>query len=139
MISINEIKVGQIATVKLTGEHKMNKRNNPLVGRVTRDHRIVVQVAGPESYTNRLEKQGETPAGRAPWFQWVKPGIVQHKTTGDLYLAATPTRREPVTRYLVDGRPATQDEIATIREFTPDKGEPEFLCFRLENVENIGG
>ena len=137
-MKINNISVGQIATVKLGGEHKMNKRNNPLIGRVTRDHRMVVKVAGPESYTQRLNEKGETPAGKSPWYQWVKPGIVQHKITGELYIAAIP-HENPSINYLVDGRPATNEELDTIKRFTPEKKDPDFLCFRLENVENLKG
>ena len=139
MIKINSIKVGQLATVALTGEHKMNKKGNPLSGRVRRDHRIVVQVAGPESYANRLEKQGETHAGHAPWFQWVKPGIVQHKTTGQLYLAAMPTCKPAIVKFFVDNEPASEDQLAIIRQFTPKKEESEFMVFKLENVENLAG
>lgn len=138
-MKINNIAVGQLATVKLTGEHKMNKKNNALYGRVTRDHRFVVQVAGPESYTQRLNEKGETPAGRSPWYKWVKPGIVQHKDTGELYVAAVPTSHTPTLNYLVDGRPATKEEVTTISRFTPNKGEPDFLCFKLENIENLRG
>jgi len=144
MIDINTIRAGRLATILLDGEHKMNKGGragvplNPLLGRVTRNHRITVTVAGPETYSNVLpERTGEEPAGKAPWFVWVKDGLVAHKDTGALYLAAVPTSAKRVTRYLVDGREATEVELATIREYTPDKGEPQFLCFSLENVANL--
>jgi hypothetical protein len=144
VIKIDSIKAGRLATVLLTGEHKMNKGGragvapNPLFGRVTRDHRVTVTVAGPETYSNVLENRtGEAPAGKAPWFEWVKDGVVRHKETGALYLAAVPTSAKRVARYLVDGREATEAEIATIREYSPDKGEPQFLCFALENVSNL--
>jgi hypothetical protein len=60
-----------------------------------------------------------------------------HKETGALYLAAVPTSAKRVTRYLVDGREATTKELAIISEYTPDKAEPQFLCFALENVDNL--
>lgn len=145
MIDIDTIKAGRIATVILQGEHEMNKGGrggvapNPLLGRVTRDHRITVTVAGPETYSNVLENRtGEAPAGRAPWFQWVKDGLVAHKQTGALYLAAVPTSSKRKIAYLVDGREATPEELETIKAYTPDKGDPQFLCFKLENVANIG-
>ncbi len=162
MIDTTTIRAGRLATILLTGEHKMNKGGrigvparlsssfviladgraeiplNPLYGRVTRDHRITVTVAGPETYANVLpERTGEAPAGKAPWFTWVKDGLVMHKESGALYLAAVPTSAKRVTRYLVDGREATEKELEIIRDYTPDKGEPQFLCFALENVANL--
>jgi len=144
VIDTTTIRAGRLATILLTGEHKMNKGGragvplNPLLGRVTRDHRITVTVAGPETYSNVLEaRTGEAPAGKAPWFTWVKDGLVMHKESGALYLAAVPTSAKRVTKYLVDGREATPEELATIRDYSPDKGEPQFLCFALENVANL--
>jgi hypothetical protein len=144
MIDTTKIRAGRLATILLTGEHKMNKGGragvplNRLLGRVTRDHRITVTIAGPETYANVLpERTGEAPAGKAPWFTWVKDGLVMHKESGALYLAAVPTSAKRVTRYLVDGREATKKELEIIRDYTPDKGEPQFLCFALENVANL--
>lgn len=137
VIDTNKIKAGMIATVLLKGEHKMNKRNNPLLGRVTRDHRLIVTVAGPQSYTNRLDKKGEEPAGKAPWYKWVKDGVVVHSETGKMYLAALPTNAKRHVKYLVDGREATPEELEIIRQFTPEKGEPNLLTFGIENVENV--
>lgn len=143
-IQIENIRAGQIATIMLTGEHKMNKGGragvppNPLTGRVTRDHRVTVTVAGPETYGNVLEaRTGEAPAGKEPWFRWVKDGLVAHKQTGALYLAAVPTSAKRVTKYLVDGQEATEAQLVTIREYSPDKEPPQFLCFALENVDNL--
>jgi len=145
MINLEEVKPGRLATVLLKGEHVMNKGGrkgvpmNPLLGRVTRDHRLVVTVAGPETYANIYPDRngGEEPPGKAPWFVWVRDGLVAHKTTGELYLAAVPTNAKRTTRYLVDGRDATPEELETIREYTPDKEAPGFLCFKLENVSNL--
>jgi hypothetical protein len=137
MINIDKIRAGMIATVILNGEHKMNKRNNPLAGRVTRNHRLVVTVAGPDSYRNALAQRGEEPAGKTPWFQWERDGVVRSVKTGQLYLAALPTGAKREANYLVDNRPATESELATIRQFTSEKGKPEFLCFALENVQNV--
>jgi len=144
VIDSSKIRAGQLATVVLTGEHKMNKGGrygvplNPLLGRVTRDHRLTVTVAGPETYSNVLEgRTGEAPAGKEPWFRWVKDGLVEHKTTGVLYLAAVPTSAKRISRYLVDGQEASAAQLVTIREYTPDKEAPQFLCFSLENVANL--
>lgn len=143
-MNIDTIKAGRLATILLNGEHKMNKGGrggiplNPLLGRVTRNHRVTVTVAGPETYSNVLpERTGEQPAGKAPWFRWVKDGVVAHKETGDLYLAAVPTSAKRTIRYLVDGREATKEELDTISAYSPEKGEPQFLCFKLENVVNL--
>ena len=144
VIDSSKIRAGQLATIVLTGEHKMNKGGrmgvplNPLLGRVTRNHRITVTVAGPETYGNVLEdRTGEAPAGKAPWFEWIKDGLVAHRQTGMLYLAAVPTSAKRVTKYLVDGQEASAAQLATIREYTPEKEAPQFLCFALENVDNL--
>ena len=144
MIDIDTIKAGRIATVLLQGEHKMNKGGrggvapNPLLGRVTRDHRVTVTVAGPETYSNVLEaRTGEAPVGKSPWFRWVKDGLVAHKETGELYLAAVPTSSKRKIAYLVDGREATTEELETIKAYTPQKDDPQFLCFKLESVANV--
>ncbi len=143
MIDINTIRAGQIATILLTGEHKMNKGGrsgvpiNPLLGRVTRDHKLVVNVAGRGSYARRLEKEGQEPVGKPTWWEWVKDGVAQHKGNGDLYLVGLPTEAKRVTRYLVDGREATPEELQTIRDYSPEGEPPEFLLFKLENVDNV--
>jgi hypothetical protein len=143
MIDIDTIKAGHIATVLLQGEHKMNKGGrsgipvNPLTGRVTRDHRIIANVAGIGSYGRRLEKEGREPVGKPTWWEWVKDGVVRHKVTGELYIAALPSSAKLTTRYLVDGREATPKELETIRSYTPEKDNPEFLLFKMENVVNV--
>ena len=138
MIDIKSIKAGMIVTAMIGGEHKMNKRSNPLVGRVTRNHTMVANVAGKGSYVNRLAKRGETPANTRPaWFTWIGDGIVQHNTTGERYVALLPSSVKTHKVFLVDGRPATAEEIETIKSFTPAKSAPADLIFvKLENLIN---
>jgi len=142
-MKIDSIKAGSIATILLKGEHKMNKGGrggiapNPLFGRVTRDHRVVVNAAGIGSYGRRLEKDGREPVGKPTWWEWVRDGVVRHKTTGELYFAGLPTSAKINARYLVDGREATESELQTIRAYSPEKDDPEFLLFKLENVSNL--
>lgn len=139
MINTNTIRAGSIATVLLQGEHKMltggtkGTERNPLLGRVTRDHRLVITLAGPDSYGNRYE---DAP-GDKPWFEWVRPGLVKHPVTGALYLAALPTSVRGTRRYLVDGRPATEAELATIERYKKSDKPPKFLTFALENAVNV--
>ena len=138
MIDIKSIKAGMIITAKIGGSHKMNKRGNPLVDRVTRDHVMVASVAGKGSYTNRLAKRGETPAGTRPaWFHWVADGVVEHNKTGERYVALLPSSVKTTKCFLVDGRPATAEEIETIKSFTPVKDSPADLIFiKIENLIN---
>ena len=136
-INIEEIKAGWIATVKLTGPHKMRKTGNPLADRVTRDHVLKVNLAGPKSYARSLAKEGETPAGEAPWFEWVKDGVVRSRKTGELYIAGLPSKAKRVLRYYVDGRPATESELQQIKDFTPSTGELKFITFKIEDVSNV--
>ena len=138
MINIDNIRAGMLVTAKIGGEHRMNKRNNPLLGRVTRSHTMVANVAGRGSYVNRLAARGETPANTRPtWFKWVGDGIVEHNTSGERYVALLPSSVKTSKTFLVDGRVATDEELATIRQFTPVKSAPADLIFiKIENLIN---
>lgn len=123
-----------IATILVDGPLKMNTTGNPLKGRVNRNHRIVATVAGPETYGN---KNPDAP-GESPWYQWVRPGVVRHAKSGKLYIACLPTNAKREIRFTVDGREATEAELAIIRQFTPKKaGKPKMLTFELANVANV--
>lgn len=144
MIDITQLRPGRLVTILLQGEHEMLKGGrkgvplNPLLGRVTRDHRIVATIAGPETYSRGMERDGLEVAGKEPW--WVptgQDGLVAHRRDGNLYVACAPTSAQRTIRYLVDGRPATDEEVKTIREYTPEKEAPRFLTFRVENVTNL--
>jgi hypothetical protein len=140
VIDLTKIRAGSIVTVLLKGEHSMKTGGrsgvplNPLLGRVMKDHRFVVTLAGPDSYGNRHE---DAP-GDKPWFVWVKPGLVKHPVTGREYVAALPSSAVKTVRYVVDGRPATAEELETIALYKKAKSNPpKFLTFPVEDVANL--
>lgn len=145
MIDIAALKPGRLVTILLQGEHDMTKGGrkgvplNPLLGRVTRDHRIVATIAGPETYARGMERDGLEVAGKAPW--WVRTtqdGVVAHRNDATrLYVACVPTSAQRTIRYLVDGRPATDEEVKIIRDYTPESEPPRFLTFAVENIANL--
>ena len=139
MIDLNNIRAGNICTILLRGEHSMKTGGrsglplNPLTGRVMKNHRLVVTLAGPDSYGNRHE---DAP-GEKPWFVWVKPGLVKHPVTGKQYVAALPSSAMKTIGYVVDGRPATAEDLATIALYRKAKSPPKFLTFPVEDVANM--
>jgi hypothetical protein len=151
-IQIGQIRAGQLATILVQGKHEMatggtmGTPRNPLRDRVTRDHRIAARVSGVETYSRRLAKEGREPAGGTSYWQWVRDeegkvidGLAVHKTNGTLYLVCDPTTVKRTLRYLVDGREATAEELATIHKYAKKKGgdEPDILLFKLDSVANL--
>lgn len=143
MIDINTIKAGRIATILLQGELSMNKggRNgislNPFLGRVTRNHRFTITVAGEETYTNIQTRKGNEIAGKEPWFRFIKDGLVIHKQTGKLYIAGIPTSNVSKIEYLLDGRPMTEAELEILYKYKPVSEPAEFLTIAIENCVNV--
>ena len=143
MINTATIKAGQIATILLQGELSMNKGGrkgigiNPYIGRVTRNHRFTITIAGEETYTNIQNRKGNEIAGKEPWFRFIKDGLVVHKQTNKLYIAGIPTSNVGKIEYLLDGRPMTEDELVTLYIYKPASEPAEFLTIGIENVINI--
>jgi hypothetical protein len=143
MINTATIKAGQIATILLQGELSMNKGGrkgiaiNPFLGRVTRNHRFTITIAGEETYTNIQTRKGNEIAGKEPWFRFIKDGLVVHKQTNQLYIAGIPTSNVGKIEYLLDGRPMTEEELETLYKYKPASEPAEFLTIAIENVVNI--
>ena len=140
MININTIKAGHIATVLMQGEYKLNTGGrsglplNEYKGRVTRAYRFAITLAGEETYNNKYPDS----VGKPNWFEFVKDGVVKHKTTGQLYLAGLPTNSKK-NRFdlLVDGQPITEEQYNYIQKYRSDKEEPKFLTIAIDNVINV--
>ena len=140
MININTIKAGHIATVLMQGEYKLNTGGrsglplNEYKGRVTRAYRFAITLAGEETYNNKYPDS----VGKPNWFEFVKDGVVKHKTTGQLYLAGLPTNSKK-NRFdlLVDNKPITQEQYEYIQQYRPDKEEAKFLTIAIDNVINV--
>lgn len=151
-IQIGHIKAGQLATILVKGDHAMATGGrkgvplNPLMDRVSRDHRIIARVSGVETYNRRLAKDNRAPVGAPTYWEWVKDsegkeidGLAAHKTNGTLYLVCDPTNVTRTVRYLVDGREATADELKTIHDYRKDKSDtpPDILLFKLDTIANL--
>ena len=140
MINLNKVRAGNIATVLLQGEYKMNKggtKGTPLnkyYGRVTRDYRFTITLAGEETYYNI----NPDAVGKPAWFEFVKDGLVRHNKTGQLYLAGLPTNSKNNRFDLyIDGQPITEEEYNYIQKYRSDSDKPKFLTIAIDNVTNL--
>jgi len=123
---VKSLNKGTLSTIVTNTEPRMRKTGNPLFGRVRKQttlNHIVVGVSYENSVNNKSERVGngehiesEKPNGKT----WVVPNLILRadKDEKQLYLRTT-LRKTTTTEsfYLVDGRPATEDEVATIKEF----------------------
>jgi len=140
MIDLNKVKAGHIATVLMDGEYKLNKggtKGTPLniyYGRVTRDFRFTISLAGEETYNNIYPES----IGKPNWFTFVRDGLVRNNKTGQLYLAGLPTNSKK-NRFdlLVDGQPITQEQRDAIQQYRSDSDKPKFLTMSIDSVVNV--
>lgn len=122
---VESLSKGTLSTIITNTEPRMRKTNNPLFGRVRKQttvNHVVVGVSYENSVNNKSERVGggehieaEKPNGKT----WVIPNLIlkADKDENQLYLRVT--ERKTTTResfYLVDGRPATEEEVAIIKE-----------------------
>lgn len=129
---VNGLKKGVFGVVLVAHtEPKMNKTNNPYFGRVTKVTRLT-NVAIGYSYENtihnRLERfdienaefKSEAPKGRH-WVQGYENILLQSNKDSEQYYLRTTMRRntKASVEYLVDGRPATDEEIDAFKAFFP--------------------
>jgi hypothetical protein len=110
---------------------------NPYIGRVTRNHRFTITIAGEQTYANVQARKGNDIAGKEPWFRFIKDGVVVHKQTNQLYIAGIPTSNVGKIEYLLDNRPMTQAELDILYTYKPASEPAEFLTIAIENVVNI--
>lgn len=107
-------------------EHKMNKRNNPLYGRVRKITASNCQFNYnyEKAVNNRLEKagkEGNFESSTLPWGKWIEGQenkLIEHK--GEIYVRLYKAKNcKRKVEYLVDGRIATEEEKAIISAYTP--------------------
>jgi len=142
MININTIKAGHIATILLQGEYELKTGGrsgiplNIYKGRVTRDFRFTISLAGEDTYNNIFPDA----VGKPTWFEFIKDGLVRNKKTGQLYLAGIP-HNNPKNKFdlFVDGRPITEEEYNAIQQYRSDSDKPKFLTMSIDNVVNVEG
>jgi hypothetical protein len=113
----------------MAADHKMNKRNNPLFGRVKKLSGWGFDTNGDYAHKVNLQREREGLSADfealPTWAEKINDIIYRHKTeTEKLYMSVFPSVNfGTFVSYFVDGRPATESEMATIREFTPEKSE----------------
>jgi hypothetical protein len=91
------------------------------------------------NYANRLEKVGETPAGKDPWFSEIdgQNWVVKHDKTGRTYLRLSPTGNNKPKSIYADG-----DNIITKTDLEPylykKSGDaPEVFTVAVDTIKSI--
>lgn len=123
MQSVKASKGCQFVSVSYENEQKMNKRNNPYYGRVTK--RVVAQMQFGYSYENACNNRcadGVTfVADSLSWGAWVEGlenKVIVHKE--EYYLRLYDIHgKKAKTEYYVDGVVATEEQIAEFMAFVP--------------------
>lgn len=121
--SVKSVKGCQFVSVSYENEQKMNKRNNPYYGRVTK--RVVAQMQFGYSYENACNNrcaEGVTfVADSLAWGAWVEGlenKVILHKE--EYYLRLYDINgKSPKVEYYVDGVVATSEQIAEFMAFVP--------------------
>lgn len=121
MMSVKSSKGCQFVSISYENEQKMNKRDNPYYGRVTK--RVVAQMQFGYSYENACNNRcanGVTfVADSLSWGAWVEGlenKVIVHKEEYYLRLYDVHGKRAKIT-YFVDGVPATEEQIAEFSQF----------------------
>lgn len=113
----------------LETEPRMRKTHNPYVGRVTKVTQYINVALGRDYYAaieNAAERKGldgtmahEKPSGM-DWFDYPY-FLVSDKNPNQYYLRLTLNKNTAVkATYMVDGREATENEVAEIKSFLYD-------------------
>lgn len=142
--------------VLTTTEPTMRKKGNPYDGRVTNITERLGNLG--TNYENAVNSQREregiaaTFSAESMWKgagEHVNKGIVRHKGTGENYLVFYPksdTNGNPMNsdqRWLVDGVAATEEQIAEIKSFMPNRtssgkqGTEKPVPWRVFNLWNV--
>jgi hypothetical protein len=148
MLSTKELKPGRIYTITYTDEDvdmkgfvktDAGRKLNPLAGqRVGVKRQMIVQAAGNKTWANIQRKLNPSWEPSADFVQWwhVLPEntcIVEHNKEATRYLRGIP-RGIASELYTLDNRPATESELALIKEFKKSKGGSEFCFLTLEKI-----
>jgi hypothetical protein len=138
---------GQFATVQYKGAVKLNKGGrkgiapNPLFGRVTRSAvcqiRLIPYVTSREKLdgTERSDPVGPLWGGQGVHLS---PLVVEHKGNGNKYIMCDSTLAKVLSyEYLVDGKPANEEELATIRQYKPEREDSSVFMLNIEDVVSV--
>ena len=142
MQSVKASKGCQFVSVSYENEQKMNNRNNPYYGRVTK--RVVAQMQFGYSYENACNNRcadGVTfVADSLPWGAWVEGlenKVIVHKE--EYYLRLYDINgKSPKVTYYVDGVIATSEQIAEFMAFVPQsKPSAKQLAHGIEEERQV--
>lgn len=142
--------------VLTTTKPQMRKTNNPYHGRVDNITERLGNLGTDyeNAVNNQREREGITAtfSAESMWKgagEHVNKGIVRHKGTGENYLVFYPKsdmNGHPMNsdqRWLVDGIPATEAQIAEIKSFMPSRtdsgkqGTEKPVPWRVFNLWNV--
>lgn len=118
------------------------QRINPLDGIEVTVRRVsTVQAAGNVTWSNlqrKINPDWQPSSERKSWYNVTPENscIVQHNTQGTRYLRALP-RGITKEEYLIDGIPATPNELQTIQDFRRSTKETNFVLLKLDNLVNV--
>lgn len=109
-------------TVKIPKKYGINGVVTKVVSKV-----VQLNYSYENAVNNRLEREGKDrdfEAQKLPWGEWfVANKIIAHK--GKFYLRYYDYNNNVLNKaYFVDGRPATADELATIKEYEKASNKP---------------
>lgn len=141
---LSGVQNGGLVTVEKEGDAKLRKTGNPLRDRkVVKHSRFQIKVGcSSQSIENAKAKREGRPAriiGKMSWGEYVaNTPIIEYK--GNHYLRGYWFKNLETT-YTVDGQPATDDQLATIREFTPKSSldKSSAMTIKLDGIKRLTG
>jgi hypothetical protein len=154
LAAINDGGSATFASVTATVEHKVAKTNNPLrQSTITKrvKYRVILNANYANVVNNQRVREGKE-ADFVPKANWhekvydsVNGSIVRNRKDHDSTYLSAIVQSADVQQFFVDGREATESEIATIKSFTPQKSaanqgvekEVIFRTIKIGNIESI--
>lgn len=143
---VTGVKSGGFVTVEKIGEAKLKKTGNPLKDSKVEKESVFQIRLGCD--TQKIEnkqaaREGRTPReiGPLPWGEYIADGIPVIKHKDQLYLRGYWVKSLE-SNYKVDGKPATAEQLAIIKQFASKSSEfssSSPLCIKFDNIRRIAG
>ena len=125
---LSTIKGCEFVVADTTTNVRMNKTNNPYYNRVTKkvSAEYMFNAEYESAVNRRLKKEGfdnNFKSEGLKYGEWVEyKKVLTHK--GELYIRLYPLKNKVFEqKYYIDNRLATPEEVATLKEFLPNKSE----------------
>lgn len=153
VVNNESVKNGQFFSVLYVGcPSNMRKTNNPYVGRVMKAT-LVSGIQFGVSYTNKLNNEREReglvpdfvshPMRGCEWVEGYANQICEAVKDGSWKLRITLTENVKFeSKWMIDGRAATAEEVAEIKSFIPERTElPLVMNIGIEKIAccKVGG